>query len=127
VLIVDDDGDIAAMMARIVTFLGHEAVACSDARQAVDRLGMCGACSAPRGCAGRFDVVIADYRMVPDGIAVLKAYVTDSLHRILFTASSYATPEVRAAMMDDIIHVVLTKPATIAEIRFAIDAAHDPR
>jgi CheY-like chemotaxis protein len=123
---VDNDADIAVMLARILTHLGHDAVACSEPAKAIEKLGFCGGCTAPRGCSGVFDVVLADYLMEPDGITLLKAYEGIARHRILITAS-YATVEIRNAMLDEIVHVVLTKPATIAEIKFAIDAANDPR
>lgn len=116
VLVVDDDADVAVMITRIVTHLGHQAKACANATEAIQEAAFC-----------RFDVVLADFMMVPDGIAVLSSFVGCSTYRILLTAS-YATVEIRDAMLNNVVHVLLPKPATIRELRAAINASlDDPR
>ncbi len=108
VLVVDDDGDIAAMLARVVAHLGHRAVTCTNPTEAIEVHSF-----------DYFDAVVSDFMMHPDGIEVLRAFTGQSCKRVLLTAS-YGTAEIRNALLDGTVHVVLTKPATIAELRNAL-------
>jgi two-component system, NtrC family, response regulator HydG len=109
VLVVDDDADIAEMLVRIIIRLKHHAVACSDPLQAINVYSLL-----------RFDVVISDYMMQPkDGIDVLTSF-PDAL-KVLLTAS-YSTPEIFSALRSGVIDRVLTKPATLADLRSLLDA-----
>lgn len=110
-LVVDDDLDLALMLARVVSHFGHTAVACADATQAIEEHSL-----------RRFDAVITDYLMLPDGIAVLEAFEHTDAYRILLTAS-YATIEISNAVRQGTIHEVVTKPATIADLRLALSHA----
>ena len=68
--------------------------------------------------------VVDDYRMIPDGITVLRAFRAENpdCYRILLTAS-YATIEIRDAMLADDVHMVLSKPVTLQEFRSALSVA----
>lgn len=114
VLLIDDDAEIAEMLARIVRWLGHQAVTCSDPMQAIDE----------HSIGPAFDVVFADYMMHPDGVEVLATFENTNSYRVLLTAS-YATKEISAALTAGVIHQVLTKPATIVDLKtcFVLAAA----
>ena len=111
VLVVDDDADIALMLARIFTHLGHQSEACSDAAEALEK-----------ALISSFDIVLADYIMSPNGVAVLSAFEPTNCFRVLITAS-YITVEVQEALAAGIIHEVLMKPATLADLRHVLCAA----
>lgn len=105
VLVVDDDADIAAVISRIVKHLGHDAVTCVDPVEAIGRAGE------------DFAVVIADYHMPVTGIAVLMAFQAASpdCYRVLLTAAIIG-PAIRKAQASGVVHCVLQKPVTIAEL-----------
>lgn len=113
ILVVDDDSSIAKLLERILAHLGHEADPCTDSASALQKLAN-----------SRYDCVMCDYMLdgpgTPNGITVL-AQSHDSL-RILFTAS-YLTSDVSDALRNGVVHYVLRKPATIAEIKSLLDAA----
>ena len=109
VLVVDDDADIAVMLARIVTHLGHSVEACSNPTEAIEKLSLL-----------HFDAVISDYMMNPNGVEVLRAF--PRAWSILLTAS-YANTEISAALRAGVVHLVLTKPASLSDLRHALDAA----
>jgi len=100
------------MLARVVAYFGHTAVACSDTSEAIEKHAL-----------RRFDAVISDYMMSPiDGIAVLAAFAHTDTYRILLTAS-YATSEMSNGLASGVIHTVLTKPATLADLSRVLSEA----
>ena len=99
------------MLARIVTRLGHEAESCTDAAEAQQK-----------GLLGGYDVILSDYVMNPNGIEVLRAFEHHDCYRVLLTAS-YATSEISDALLHGVIHVVLTKPAILSDLRSVLCAA----
>lgn len=112
VLVVDDDADIAEMLARVVTYLGHTAVACANTTQAIEQFAL-----------AHFDVVIADYLMTPDdGIAVLTAFVPCNAYRVLLTAS-YTTVEMSEALEEGVVHDIVQKPASLADLSRVLSSA----
>lgn len=99
------------MLVRIITYLGHEAEACSDPTYAIEHHAL-----------WHFDMVLSDYMMKPDGLQVLAAFNTS--YRVLLTAS-YGTSEISDALRVGVVHLVLTKPANLADLKAACFAAED--
>ncbi len=111
VLVVDDDADIAAMLGRIVSALGHQAEACSDPTEAIEQHAF-----------RHYDIVLSDFMMNPNGIEVLRAFEHTNCYRVLITAS-YGTCEISAALLSGVVHAVLTKPAVLSDLRRVLAAA----
>lgn len=105
VLVIDDDADIAQMLVRIVAKLGHDAEACTDPLEAIEYHSL-----------RFFDVVISDYMMNPNGVEVLRAFEGQDCMRVLLTAS-YTNSEMSRALLSGAVHLVLTKPAILADLR----------
>jgi CheY-like chemotaxis protein len=113
VLVVDDDASIVTLLERILAYLGHETEACTSASEAVQKATL-----------GDFDCVMCDYMLSPfgpSGVDILAKIASHDCVRVLFTAS-YLTPEVSDAVRAGVVHYVLRKPATIAEIKSLLDA-----
>lgn len=110
VLVVDDDVAIAQMVARVVQFLGHQPVICTDTFDAIlhHRRG--------HGAA------VVDYLMPRfDGLELLAAIqeVEPSCRRILLTAA----PEekaVRDAAASGLVQRVLSKPPSLFDMEQAL-------
>ena len=110
ILVVDDDEDIALMLVRILTRLGHQAECCSEPATAIQQ-----------SLFESYDIVMADYVMGPyTGLDVLRAY--NLSFRVLLTAS-YNTTKISDALRDGVVHMVLTKPATLADLSRVLYAA----
>src|SRR4051812_23921502 len=91
---------------------GHEVIAACDGAEALDTLLREG---------GRFDLLLTDIRMpVMDGIALALAASRDypALRIILMTG--YADQRERASNLEALIHDVVSKPFTLAELKTAV-------
>lgn len=99
------------MLARIITKLGHRTDACADPLEAIEQYTF-----------RNYDLVISDYMMNPDGIAVLRAFEGHRCLRVLLTAS-YTNHEMSDALRSGVVHLVLTKPATLDDFRRVISYA----
>lgn len=110
VLCLDDDRAIAEMVGRVVRFMQHEPIICTDSFEAIMR--------------HRFQIraAVVDYLMPRwDGIEVLAAIadVNPTCRRILLTAA----PEekaVRDAAASGIAHRVIAKPPTLLDLENAL-------
>jgi hypothetical protein len=112
VLIVDDDVSIVRLLERILSHLGHEVKTCTSAAEAIQEVTLFD-----------FDCVMCDYVLSPfgpSGVDIFSKIPSHDCVRVLFTAS-YLTAEVSAALRSGIVHFVLRKPATIAEIKSLLD------
>ena len=105
---VDDDADIAAMLALMVTKLGHSAEACSEPLEAIQKhpLNM---------LSGYYGLVICDYLMWPDGLKVLEEFAASGAYRVLLTGS-HLSPEMSRALASGTVHEVIQKPMSLAEL-----------
>jgi two-component system, cell cycle response regulator CpdR len=71
-----------------------------------------------------FDLLLADIKMpVMDGIALALAAARDFPDLIIVLMTGYAGQRERAHGLDALIHDVIAKPFTIADIRFAVASA----
>lgn len=107
-LVVDDDADIAAMLALMVTKLGHSAEACSEPLEALQKHSL-------SLLSGFYGLVICDYMMWPDGLKVLKEFISSGAYRVLLTGS-HLSPEMSQALASGTVHEVLQKPVSLAEL-----------
>src|SRR5262249_24437887 len=114
ILIAEDEEPIRALVARVLSAVGHEVVAVRDGAEALDRLGR----------SGEFDLLLTDIKMpVMDGIALALATAGDHPDVTILLMTGYADQRERASGLDALIHDVVTKPFTLAEIRGAVSAA----
>jgi len=115
ILIAEDEEALRAFVARGLTEAGHEVVAVADGAEALERLTV---------AEGRFDLLLADIRMpVMDGIALALAAARDHPALKILLMTGYADQRERAHGLDALIHDVVAKPFTLAEIRAAVASA----
>ena len=115
ILIAEDEEALRGFVVRALTQDGHEVFAAPDGAEALDVLTRNG---------GRFDLLLADIKMpVMDGIALALAVARDYPKVIILLMTGYADQRERAHGLDALIHDVITKPFTLAEIRAAVQGA----
>jgi two-component system, cell cycle response regulator CpdR len=115
ILIAEDEEALRSFVARALAQDGHEVLVTADGAEALDLMIRDG---------GRFDLLLADVRMpVMDGIALALAVARDYPEVIILLMTGYADQRERAHGLDALIHDVITKPFTLAEIRIAVQEA----
>jgi two-component system, cell cycle response regulator CpdR len=73
---------------------------------------------------GRFDLLLTDIKMpVMDGLALALAAARDHPNLPIVLMTGYADQRERASGLDSMIVDVITKPFTLAEIKFSVAAA----
>lgn len=110
VLVVDDDVAIAQMVARVVHFLGHHPVICTDTFDAIlhHRRG--------------HRAAVVDYLMPRfDGLELLASIqeVEPTCRRILLTAAPGEAP-VREAVASGLVQRVIAKPPSLFDMEQAL-------
>ena len=120
ILIAEDEEPLRALTARALTDSGHEVVTAVDGADALDIVTREG---------GRFDLLLTDIRMpLMDGIALALSVARDHPKIIILLMTAYADQRERAANLDALIHDVVLKPFTLAEIKAAVaDALAAPK
>ena len=120
ILIAEDEEALRALTARALTDSGHEVVTAIDGADALDILARQN---------GRFDLLLTDIKMpLMDGIALALSVARDFPHIIILLMTAYADQRERAANLDALIHDVVLKPFTLAEIKAAVaDALAAPK
>jgi CheY-like chemotaxis protein len=92
---------------------GHEVAVAADGAEAADILAK-----------NPFDLLLADIKMpAMDGIALALAAARDHPGTRILLMTGYADQRERAYGLDALIHGVVTKPFSVAEIRFQVAAA----
>jgi len=115
VLIAEDEDTLRALCQRALEGDGHEVVAAADGGEACEMLAR---------EHGRFDLLLADIRMpVMDGIALALAAARDYPEVNILLMTGYADQRERAHGLDALIHDVIAKPFSLADIRSAVNAA----
>jgi CheY-like chemotaxis protein len=115
ILLAEDEDALRAFVARALTQDGHTVVATADGAEALDVLS--------RDTAG-FDLLLTDIRMpVMDGIALALAAARDRPDLIILLMTGYADQRERASGLDALIHDVIAKPFSLAEITAAVNEA----
>jgi CheY-like chemotaxis protein len=115
VVIAEDEEGLRGFVARALTLDGHEVTAAADGAEALELIVK---------NEGRFDLLLADIRMpVMDGIALALATARDYPELTILLMTGYADQRERAHGLDALIHDVVSKPFTLAQIRDAVNEA----
>ena len=115
ILVAEDEEALRAFVARALVQDGHAVSVAADGAEALDIL--------TRDPAG-FDLLLTDIRMpLMDGIALALAAARDRPDLIILLMTGYADQRERASGLDALIHDVIAKPFTLAEIKAAVNEA----
>lgn len=112
ILIADDEDAMRRLVARALAMDGHETATAEDGAEALDMIVR---------EAGRFDLLLTDIKMpLMDGIALALAVTRDFPDVTILLMTGFADQRERASNLDAIIHDVVTKPFSVADIRTAV-------
>jgi len=112
VLIADDEESMRSLVARAIAMDGHEIITAEDGAEALEILNREG---------GAFDLLLTDIKMpVMDGIALALAVARDYPGLTILLMTGFADQRERASGLDAIVHDVVTKPFSVADIRTAV-------
>jgi len=112
VLIADDEDSMRTLVARAVAMDGHDIVTAQDGAEALDILTR---------EDGAFDLLLTDIQMpVMDGIALALSAARDFPNLTVLLMTGFADQRERASNLNAIVHDVITKPFSVADIRTAV-------
>lgn len=115
ILLSDDEDAVRAFVKRALEMDGHEIVPAIDGADAFDKLTEAG---------GAFDLLLTDIRMpMMDGIALALSAARDYPDLTILLMTGYADQRERATGLEALIHDVVTKPFSLAQIRSAVAEA----
>lgn len=112
ILLTDDEEAVRGFVQRALQMDGHEVAQAFDGADALDKMAEA---DVP------FDLLLTDIRMpMMDGIALALAAARDWPETVILLMTGYADQRERAAGLDALIHDVVTKPFSLAQIRAAV-------
>jgi len=112
VLIADDEASMRALVARAIAMDGHETLTAQDGAEALEILTREG---------GAFDLLLTDIQMpIMDGIALALSAARDFPDLTILLMTGFADQRERASNLDALVHDVITKPFSVADIRTTI-------
>ena len=112
ILIADDEESMRVLVARAIALDGHEIVTAQDGAEALEIL---------TDQEGAFDLLLTDIKMpVMDGIALALAAARDFPDVTILLMTGFADQRERASGLNAIVHDVVTKPFSVADIRTAV-------
>ena len=112
VLIADDEDSMRALVARAIAMDGHETVTAHDGAEALEIL---------TSADGAFDLLLTDIQMpVMDGIALALSVARDFPDLTILLMTGFADQRERASNLNALVHDVVTKPFSVADIRTAV-------
>ena len=112
VLIADDEDSMRSLVARAIAMDGHETVTAQDGAEALEVL---------MRDEGAFDLLLTDIQMpVMDGIALALTAARDFPALKILLMTGFAHQRERASGLEAIVHDVVTKPFSVADIRTAV-------
>jgi two-component system cell cycle response regulator CpdR len=112
VLIADDEDSMRRLVARALAMDGHETVTAEDGAEALEILTR---------EDGAFDLLLTDIKMpIMDGIALALAAARDFPRLTILLMTGFADQRERASGLNAIVHDVVTKPFSVADIRTAV-------
>jgi CheY-like chemotaxis protein len=115
ILVAEDEAALRTMVQRGLAAAGHEVVVAADGAEALDLINRAG---------GKFDLLLADIRMpVMDGIALALTAARDHPGLVILLMTGYADQRERAHGLEALIHDVIAKPFSLAEIQTAVAKA----
>jgi DNA-binding response OmpR family regulator len=111
ILVAEDDPAVSAFVVRALAYRGHQVRAVPDGLAALAALG-----------AERFDLLLTDIVMPGlDGIALALKASRDWPDMRILLMTGYAAERQRAHNLEALIHRVIAKPFTLAEICDAVE------
>ncbi|MCK1542611.1 response regulator [Bradyrhizobium sp. 147] len=112
ILIADDEDSMRTLVARAIAMDGHETVTAQDGAEALEILNREG---------GAFDLLLTDIQMpVMDGIALALSAARDFPNLTILLMTGFADQRERASNLNALVHDVVTKPFSVADIRTAV-------
>jgi two-component system cell cycle response regulator CpdR len=115
ILIAEDEEGLRSLVARALSQDGHAVVTANDGAEALDLLTR---------EQGGFELLLTDIRMpIMDGIALALAAARDHPQVAILLMTGFADQRERASGLDALIHDVITKPFSLADIRSAVKDA----
>jgi two-component system, cell cycle response regulator CpdR len=112
VLIADDEASMRALVARAIAMDGHETVTAQDGAEALEILTR---------EDGAFDLLLTDIQMpIMDGIALALSAARDFPELTILLMTGFADQRERASNLNALVHDVITKPFSVADIRTAV-------
>ncbi|MDA9400168.1 response regulator [Bradyrhizobium sp. CCBAU 45389] len=112
ILIADDEDSMRTLVARAIAMDGHETVTAQDGAEALEILTREG---------GAFDLLLTDIQMpVMDGIALALSAARDFPELTILLMTGFADQRERASNLNALVHDVVTKPFSVADIRTAV-------
>src|SRR5258708_21565926 len=115
ILVAEDEAPLRALVARAITDLGHTVVTAFDGADALDIITREN---------GSFDLLLTDIRMpLMDGIALALSVARDHPSIVILLMTAYADQRERASTLEALIHDVVLKPFTLAELKTAVTEA----
>jgi two-component system cell cycle response regulator CpdR len=112
VLIADDEDSMRTLVARAIAMDGHSIVTAEDGAEALEIL---------TSKAGAFDLLLTDIQMpVMDGVALALTVARDFPDLTILLMTGFADQRERASGLNAIVHDVVTKPFSVADIRTAV-------
>src|SRR5438270_7805939 len=115
VLIAEDEDSMRTLVARAIAMDGHATVTEEDGAEALEILSR---------EQGAIDLLLADIKMpVMDGIALALTAARDFPDLTILLMTGFADQCERAYGLNAIVHDVVTKPFSVADIRAAVGAA----
>jgi CheY-like chemotaxis protein len=114
IMVAEDESSVRTLLVRAFAQDGHEVESAPDGAAALDHLAK----SAP------FDLLLSDIQMpLMDGIALALAAKRDHPALTILLMTGYTDQRERAQSLRALIHDIVQKPFTVAEIRAAVTAA----
>ena len=112
ILIADDEDSMRQLVARAIAMDGHETVTAQDGAEALEILTR---------ADGGFDLLLTDIQMpVMDGIALALSAARDFPDLTILLMTGFADQRERASNLNALVHDVVTKPFSVADIRTAV-------
>ncbi|MBR0955508.1 response regulator [Bradyrhizobium canariense] len=112
ILIADDEDSMRQLVARAIAMDGHEVVTAQDGAEALEILTR---------ADGGFDLLLTDIQMpVMDGIALALSVARDFPDLTILLMTGFADQRERASNLNALVHDVVTKPFSVADIRTAV-------
>lgn len=112
ILVTDDEDSMRQLVARAIAMDGHEVLTAQDGAEALDIITRDN---------GAFDLLLTDIKMpVMDGIALALSVARDFPDLTILLMTGFADQRERATGLNAIVHDVVTKPFSVADIRTAV-------
>lgn len=115
ILLTEDDEAVRSFVKRALELDGHSVEAVEDGGEAVESLNR---------EKGGFDLLLSDIKMpVMDGIALALHTARDYPDMPILLMTGFADQRERANGLDSLVHDVITKPFSLADIRKVVRKA----